>query len=198
MARAWKLATRPADLSSTKEALAIVNCAGRLIAMSPAAEKLVSAGEGIALVANELLPSERRLQSLWRDTVRQVALAPRHDDEAFLLPRSGSMQPLLATIGAVPLRSGFGSYARDVLIRVVNLQAPHADIRVASMRVWGLTPAQARLLQALVDNNFALRDAADRLGITYTTVRTQLASVFAKTGTCRQPELMRLATSLAN
>lgn len=54
-----------------------------------------------------------------------------------------------------------------------------------------LTPAEARLAEQLAQGP-ALCDAADALGITVGTARTQLKSVFRKTDTSRQAELVRL------
>ncbi len=53
----------------------------------------------------------------------------------------------------------------------------------------GLTPAEARLAAALCEG-LSLEEAAERLGIKLTTVRTHLKSSFAKTGARRQAELM--------
>jgi DNA-binding CsgD family transcriptional regulator len=54
---------------------------------------------------------------------------------------------------------------------------------------FGLTPAEARLALQLVAGE-TLRVAAGKLSITYETARTQVKSIFNKTGTCRQAELV--------
>jgi DNA-binding CsgD family transcriptional regulator len=54
---------------------------------------------------------------------------------------------------------------------------------------FGLTPAEARLALHLVAGE-TLRSADAKLGITYETARTHLKSIFSKTGTCRQAELV--------
>jgi DNA-binding CsgD family transcriptional regulator len=56
---------------------------------------------------------------------------------------------------------------------------------------FGLTPAEVRLVLRLVSGD-SLRSAAKALGIQYETVRTHLKSIFQKTGTCRQAELVIL------
>jgi len=56
---------------------------------------------------------------------------------------------------------------------------------------FGLTPAEARVVLRLVSGD-SLRSAAKALGIKYETVRTHLKSVFQKTGTGRQAELVIL------
>src|SRR6476620_6570460 len=54
---------------------------------------------------------------------------------------------------------------------------------------FGLTPAEARLALHLVAGE-TLRSAAIKLSISYETARTCLKSIFNKTGTCRQAELV--------
>jgi DNA-binding CsgD family transcriptional regulator len=54
---------------------------------------------------------------------------------------------------------------------------------------FGLTPAEARLVLRLVAGD-TLKVSAAALGIGYETTRTTLKSVFHKTRTCRQAELV--------
>jgi DNA-binding CsgD family transcriptional regulator len=56
-------------------------------------------------------------------------------------------------------------------------------------RHFSLTPAEARLALHLVAGE-TLRSAAVKLSISYETARTCLKSIFNKTGTCRQAELV--------
>jgi len=52
-----------------------------------------------------------------------------------------------------------------------------------------LTPAEVRLVHRLMEGR-SLRSSAAALGIAYETARTVLKSVFHKTSTCRQAELI--------
>ena len=54
---------------------------------------------------------------------------------------------------------------------------------------FGLTPAEARLALHLVAGE-TLRSAEVKLSISYETARTHLKSIFSKTGTSRQAELV--------
>jgi len=54
---------------------------------------------------------------------------------------------------------------------------------------FGLTPAEARLAVHLAAGE-TLRSAEAKLSIRYETARTHLKSIFQKTGTCRQAELV--------
>jgi DNA-binding CsgD family transcriptional regulator len=58
-----------------------------------------------------------------------------------------------------------------------------------------LTKAEARLLARLIDSP-TLLEAADALAITEATARTLLGRIFAKTGTERQAQLIRLVLTM--
>jgi DNA-binding CsgD family transcriptional regulator len=59
--------------------------------------------------------------------------------------------------------------------------------------VFDLSPAEIRVLQWLLAGR-APAEIADDLGLAMPTVRSHLASIYAKTGTSRQSDLIRLAT----
>ena len=61
--------------------------------------------------------------------------------------------------------------------------------------LFGLTPAEARLAIALANGN-SLTEAADRHRVRHETARKQLKSIFIKTHTNRQGELLRLLNGL--
>src|SRR5215467_3142584 len=70
---------------------------------------------------------------------------------------------------------------------------PPADAIAA---VFDLSPAEIRVSQRLLAGRMPA-EIADELGLAMPTVRSHLASVFAKTGTSRQSDLVGLATQLA-
>jgi DNA-binding CsgD family transcriptional regulator len=59
-----------------------------------------------------------------------------------------------------------------------------------------LTPTELRVLNALVDIG-GVPDVAAALGVAETTVKTHLGRLFAKTGTRRQAELVKLVAGFA-
>lgn len=64
----------------------------------------------------------------------------------------------------------------------------------ALRQLYALTPSEARLAERLMAGDTPER-AAEALGVTVATVRTYLASIFRKTETNRQAELVRLLTA---
>lgn len=66
----------------------------------------------------------------------------------------------------------------------------------ALRRLFGLTPAEARVLALLLDD-CRPSEIAQQLAVSITTVRSHLKALFSKTGTRRQTELVALAWSAA-
>jgi DNA-binding CsgD family transcriptional regulator len=85
--------------------------------------------------------------------------------------------------------------AQDVEITDLN------DIPTPSQKVlqrfFNLSPAEARVAQS-VASGASLEETAQALGIKISTARTQLAAVFAKTQTRRQPQLIALLMHVAH
>ncbi len=86
-----------------------------------------------------------------------------------------------------------GSHTLCTLFIVSNFLGLYVDTS-ALRSTYGLTPAEARLAQQLV-NGDALTAIAEKLGLAHNTVRNQLKSIFSKTGTKRQAELVGLILS---
>jgi DNA-binding CsgD family transcriptional regulator len=73
---------------------------------------------------------------------------------------------------------------------------PRTGPKVALLtRVFGLTPAEARLA-TIIAEGLSLEHAAEKLGISKATARNHLLAVFAKTDTHRQGELIALLSCL--
>ncbi len=83
----------------------------------------------------------------------------------------------------------------QTFVAVPDRREPASPLSEAIARTLRLTPAEARLCARLM-TGISLKEAASALGVRMTTVRTQLRSVFGKTGTTRQAELMRYLASL--
>jgi DNA-binding CsgD family transcriptional regulator len=115
-----------------------------------------------------------------------------------LVARASGARPYAVLVDPLPDQAQLAAFARGALIRIVDPEAQPLPDAVARWRtLWGLTAAEARAASALVAHEFDLRAAAEASGITYATIRTQLAAIFAKTGTGGQPELMRLLTRVS-
>lgn len=72
--------------------------------------------------------------------------------------------------------------------------APAVDEQVLAT-AFDLSPAECRIVHLLVDG-FTPKEIAARVSVQYDTVRKQLQSIYLKTATRRQPDLLRLLMNL--
>jgi DNA-binding CsgD family transcriptional regulator len=75
-------------------------------------------------------------------------------------------------------------------VRKAEVDLPMPIEVVANL--YKLTPAQTRILLAIVKDGGGVPQVAAALGISKTTVKTHLHQVFAKTQTTRQVDLVKL------
>jgi DNA-binding CsgD family transcriptional regulator len=99
--------------------------------------------------------------------------------------------PLPAEEPAFPLLEPVAS----VCVLLVDPEREVVPPREALKALFGLTHAEAELVHGLLHGE-RLEDYANRAGITRNTARTHMRSVFGKTDTGRQAELIRLVASV--
>jgi DNA-binding CsgD family transcriptional regulator len=116
------------------------------------------------------------------------------------VPLSAPPQPWLAHI--LPLTSGARRQAgithsavAAVFVHRASLEAPSAMETMS--KLYRLTPAELRVLAAASEVD-SIAAVAEVVGISKATVKTHLQSLFAKTGTNRQLDLIKLVATHAN
>ncbi|WP_165837635.1 helix-turn-helix transcriptional regulator [Zavarzinia aquatilis] len=167
-------------------------------------------GDGRVLAVNPAMESLRPTIAVNRPSGR-IAIADETAQRAFDLALSGAIEGSLERSSALPLRAPGkpplvlhlialphdrrdffpSSAAMLTAVPVGPLSAPSSAFLQA---LFALTPAEARVAQGLAEGK-TLEDLATLLNVSRETLRTQLRSVFAKTGAKRQAEL---ATMLAS
>jgi DNA-binding CsgD family transcriptional regulator len=125
------------------------------------------------------------------------------NDSLRLRPAAARVLEALTRPAGRPAVSVVAVRRRDRLplaVRVIPLASaadaapsPGSDLLRAA---YGLTRAEARLAHALAEGA-SVGGAARRFAVSAETARSQLKAIFAKTGTGRQADLVRLAAALA-
>ncbi|MEJ2378876.1 MAG: helix-turn-helix transcriptional regulator [Pseudolabrys sp.] len=87
-----------------------------------------------------------------------------------------------------------GPTARSVIFLFDDATNTPPPMRLIA-KLYGLTPAESRLAEALMASE-TLAEYEERADLTHNTIKTQLRSLFAKTGTRRQSDLMRQLAKL--
>jgi DNA-binding CsgD family transcriptional regulator len=147
-----------------------------------------------AMLAGSSPRVRRFLQGLPDDARRQLLVRLRRrltKEGPLVLLSCNDEQPLIAHLAAGS--EDAGDHRAVSLTDLHDFPVPREDtLRVA----FELTPAEARLAQGIT-RGATLEEIAIVLGIKMPTARTQLAAVFAKTGTRRQAKLVAILTRLA-
>lgn len=196
-----RAAATTALLDALDEALVVIDDQRRVVYANAAAEELLARDPHLEITEGTLrLVSQRHDERFGVQVERAArqALVPETSagaGEALAVPRDPGLRPLGVVVHPLPVSGG--SLGADRPLVAVHLSDPDTA-RAPSEGVLGglfaLTPAEARLLRALI-RDVRLDDYAAERGVSVTTARTQLARLFRKTGTGRQPELVRLAVT---
>jgi len=168
----------------------------KILFANPAADRLL-AHPGAAPVRERRLCASEPAQTAALDAALAACLTHHFDDRISLAVRlSGPAGAgVVARIVPPPAKTPGGQRACAVAM-LLQEGAPPADLRQTVAALYGLTPAEIELVAALSDGA-TLEIFAERRGVRAATVKSQLLSVFAKTGTNRQAQLMRLLYSIA-
>lgn len=200
MTRSLQMATRlerthdsaagSAALDALPQAVAIVDARCRLLYANEGMETLLRRRHGLVLqdgrLAAACVDSRQRLDDFLARTVSGLP-----GDAAPLALPCGAARASLS-LRAVPLAGAalriLPTRPAALLIATEHL-GPRSVALPALRKLYGCTASEARLTQCLVEGA-ALRDAAQRLCISYETARNYLKLVFQKVGVHTQAQLV--------
>jgi DNA-binding CsgD family transcriptional regulator len=181
-------------LEASGRAVLGLDAAGRVIAVSPAAESLLGDALHIRNGSLEVAdPALRpRLSAL-------IEAATCHEPQ-----RTNAMPPPLGIrlgpdrtlhVDALPLPRDVTPPRRIVALLFLRQTGVSGSVAEILRQRFGLTPAEIRLALALAEG-MGLRQSAERNGVRLSTARVQLKAIFWKTETHRQAELVALLARL--
>ncbi len=158
--------------------------AGEVLFANAAAETLLQAGNGLRRTGGRLRCGTSAETSRLSAAVGRAVTEGKGD--AFSLRRGGEHDGLPCTVLPLPSSAG-GSAAALVIIADVEAREPDQSWKWAA--VFGLTPAEAELVERLREG-LSLQEIADARRVSLSTVKTQLQRVFEKTEVSRQSALV--------
>ena len=173
-------------------AVILVDKRGRVVRMNRRASEIVEQGDGL-LIQHGVLRGVRPTDTAALH--RLIGEAVRSGSGIGLrLERPSRRWPLTALVAPLH-RKGAASNGHAAAAVFVSDPEHAPAIDAGMLREWfGLTPAEARLAVVLAQGH-SLAEALERLGVGVNTARSQLKTIFGKTGTNRQAELVRLLLS---
>ncbi|HKD21218.1 MAG TPA: helix-turn-helix transcriptional regulator [Rhizomicrobium sp.] len=173
-------------LERAKLAALVVGHGGITIYANGQAETLLRQSDGLRKVGGKLLATSPAVSE--RLSVLIDGAEVRAAGGALLIPRMGRL-PL--TVLVVPFRPRDGAIfstkpSAILFVSDPELSTPGADILQS---LFGLTSTEAAVANALAGGR-SIAEIAKIFRVSQNTVRTHIRSIFGKTGTNRQPELV--------
>lgn len=176
-------------------AVVFVNEKGRVLFANLSAQNLFQEHKSLWVDSGFLTCCGAQLRDRLHAAITRAARTLRVRDpypgNILRINRPGTARPLAVTITPLPPRQGHLPDGATAAVFVSdpdrNGSTPEDLLRI----LFDLTPAESRLAATLF-KGCSLEEAGDALGVTRNTSATQLKSVFSKTNTRRQSDLMRL------
>lgn len=179
--------------------VALVDAQGVVMTTNAIGREILDAGDGLKIADGVLIARDPRLTRILHENIRASAeaqtLTQPEPGRPIAIERPASTLPLTAIVYPGPNASPALAPLRRTA--VVVLRDPDRRAAVSShvvAQLFGLTPAEATLA-AQISQGATLDEAAQQLGVRRNTARSQLQSIFQKTGANRQSELVRMILS---
>ncbi len=186
-------------LDSLNIGVMILDTAGRVVRLSPIAERFLNEREGLCLQGNKLRAISAREDKSLQESIRAA------------ISENGSHDP--KRVRGLSLTKRSGTKNLGVLVRRIDNPAKASTGQTVAVyirdsdvtqevegdlvrQILDLTPAEAAVARRLTEG-LSLDDAASSLAISRNTARAHLRSIFSKSGITRQTELVRLVLNSA-
>lgn len=185
-----------AALDCSRRPTMIVNRFGALVYANPAMETLAAEQDGLSLTSRGLRLNRRQDQDAFDRLCENASLrAVPPSGGAMRASRPSGKQDYVVQISPLSANGEGLTSSPGILVTVIEPdQREVRRIDPESLRLLGLTAAEARLAVRLVAGE-PVQTIAEELGITVGTARSHLKSIFLKTNTRRQGELIALLSS---
>lgn len=193
-------ADHAASTAHTSHVATIILTAGaRVLDCDCRGESFLKAGNLLRVVDGQLYCTEANFQPRFNSALKETAGSGRTSN--FLLHPPGQPDKRFSlTLSGLPQRSpetndGGSCRFPGILCLVAPLDGRRIATAQQLMDFFGLSAAEARLARAICHGASVEEYARDQ-GLRLPTVRTQLSSIFNKTGTERQATLVRLIAGI--
>jgi DNA-binding CsgD family transcriptional regulator len=188
-------------LDQLSAGVVVMNAAGKVLHANDAAKKMMTEGWPVRALKGHLQCEDRSTTDTLYRALRYVAdeAMALHENKLCLdISLAGASSSRGAAVGSlkpVLLNDGQGEYQTFLVLYLTHTGGPAERKLSAIADCFDLTPAETRMLEQFVQGK-SVAEVASALGISENTVKTHLQNIFAKTGTSRQLQLMRLVQAL--
>ena len=188
-------------LDGLSAGMILVDGIGRVVHANAAGNAILRAADFLRTIHGRLVAGDASTNAAFRE----ILVAADAGDAAIGV--RGVALPLTAHDGeryvahVLPLTSGVRRQAGLAFNAVAALFIRKAALEASATpdvigRMYKLTPAELRVLLAIVDVG-GVPEVAAALGVASTTIKTHLNRLFEKTGVCRQADLVKLVAGFS-
>ncbi|WP_438748954.1 helix-turn-helix transcriptional regulator [Pararhizobium sp. O133] len=174
-----------AGLDAIGAPAAVVQHNGRVLSANT---KFEAAQRRISIVARDrIFVSDEGANRLLRDSLSKI-----HADQVGSIPLPATEIDPACIVHIIPLRGNaldFSSNGVAILLIAHPTDVNDGDLRVLK-GLYDLTKGEARIAIE-IQKGFALPEIAERMGVSYHTVRSVARTIYAKTGSSGQSDLVR-------
>ena len=185
----------------------LVGSQGKVLHLNRVANQIISSNDGLSvnkqldqMVLAAIKPGETRaLHSAIELALHPDTIEVPHFSHGVRITRPSRHPAYVLNLAPLPPENEFGSERgrAHVIIFIVDPGASQVIDAALLKKLYGCTAAEARVAQRMLVAD-TTSQAAQALGIAEATVRAHLKSIFVKTATHRQAELMKLLSSIAS
>ena len=180
----------------------LVDADGHVMHTNSIADEILAQDNGLRLTHGKLKAATPADTTALMDLIREKAAEQQAETDWRLyaplaLPRADNALPLTVIVRPGPAFHPLKNPLQRTAILILRDPERRPIVPARSLiGFFGLSPAEA-LLASEIARGASIEEAAQRIGISRNTARSQLQSTFMKTGTNRQGELVRMLLSTA-
>lgn len=182
--------------------LFLVDAGGQIVHANASGESMLSQGVLLRTHDDKLTPHDadaaEGLHEIFNSAARDRAHVGPRGGAVPLIGRNGEhyvAHVLSLTAGARRQVGADDSAVAAVFVQKASLDLPSPQGAIG--KLYKLTPTELRVLSGIVQVG-GVPEVAEAMGISVSTVKTHLRRLFAKTGTDRQADLVKLVAGYAN
>lgn len=198
MERAVRLAARPPDFSRDNSAVIALDRYGRVVARSPRADALFAMSDGLAIKDRQLVATERESTALLKVIIKSAIDAQTTGGAGGgvrIKRHSGGPDWLALTSPYPRFLEHLPVPTPAAVVRILETEV-HPALKEEHADLFRLTHREIEIACALLEGH-SIESLAARLGMSRNTARVHLQSMFRKTETNRQSDLVRILTTIA-
>jgi DNA-binding CsgD family transcriptional regulator len=178
-----------AVIDALRHGIVVVETGCRVAQMNSAAERILTAGEGLHVHSGQLVALHTATNKQLQCGITRACEESRSSacgGESLVCSRPSKKRPYVVHILPLPT-----SEDRRALVIIIDPEQETEPPKMLLRRLFGLTNAEAEVALRVVRGD-GLKPISAHLELTMATIKTHLQHIFDKTDTHRQAELVRL------